>query len=118
MGCRLKLWTALLELRAAGGDVNAILPAARFPRRPQPGRFPSPAMERLYTEALNNVQQYQLTVSADREVARSLLKAARLPVLEALGSGCTVSLPVSVTADAAAWAAAYRSLSAAVAELP
>jgi len=118
MGCRLQLLNALLETRAAGGNVNALMPSARHTRRPQAGHFPSPAMERLYTEALSNVQAYQLAASAEREVASSLLQATRTPVLEALASACPADPPNPETADAAAWAGAYRALAAAVTELP
>lgn len=106
LACRLRLYRCLLEARAAGFEVEQLMPAASLDRRLPPDAFPSDEMRRLYREALRHVGRM-------RQQRRAVVEATA-PVLERLRSEdvvrATTSCPCGLPAEPGLgdWAAAYR----------
>jgi hypothetical protein len=111
MACRMALYRSLLEARVAGVETLSLMPAARLGRRPEPGHFPSPEMERLYREALRQVATYRADVERERAEAWDLLRLIDTAGLAGRVGTCPAVECCPEAGDGAAWSERYRRLS-------
>jgi hypothetical protein len=108
MQCHLQLYRCLLEARSASANIRELMPSAELRRRPAPGAFPTPTMERLHREAVRATGRYRKAKEAERTAVTELLGVFdEAPVARALDA-CPVSEPEPGEDAAEAWAAAYR----------
>jgi hypothetical protein len=109
LACRLQTLRCLLQALVGGADIRPHLPAARFTRRPAPGRFPDPTMETMYRDAVRHAGDYRSAKERER-----LEAAGTVEVLESTGvRELLVSCPIDEPSDgetATAWLARYDRL--------
>ncbi len=106
LACRLRLYRCLLEARAAGFEIEQLMPAASLDRRLAPDQFPSDEMRRLYREALRHIGRMREERRAVAEATAPVLERLRSEEVVRATASCPCGLPSEPDPDA--WAAAYR----------